>query len=369
MPHPTVCLNMIVKDEIAVLKRGLDRVRPYIDTWVISDTGSSDGTPELIERYFEEHGIPGVLRHDAWVDFEHNRNVALEAARPNADYVLVMDADDVLVTGAAFDLNALTADGYRLLHRLGELEFWKERLIRSDRPWRWEGVLHEYLTLDVPGRIDNLECDYVLSARTEGCRSRDPDKYANDARLLETALAKAPDHARYQFYLAQSYRDAGDLDRALDAYARRAEMGGWDEEVYYARYQAASLMERLGRPWSEVLDAQLGAWRLRPSRLEALHAAIVLCRDHGLWDMAYALAVVAAATPPSKDVVFVTAEVHRWRALDERALAASWTGRFAEATRITAYLLASARAPEAERPRLERNLVHYRAQLGERRAA
>lgn len=52
---------------------------------------------------------------------------------------------------------------------------------------------------------------------------------------------------RYLFYLAQSWRDAGEPDKAIAAYIRRAAMGGWEEEVFYARYQVGLSAEQRRR--------------------------------------------------------------------------------------------------------------------------
>ena len=60
----TICLNMIVKDEAHVIRRCLDSVRPLIDTWCILDTGSSDGSQELIRQHLRD--LPGQLRQSAW---------------------------------------------------------------------------------------------------------------------------------------------------------------------------------------------------------------------------------------------------------------------------------------------------------------
>ena len=70
---------------------------------------------------------------------------------------------------------------------------------------------------------------------------------AFNQRVLEAALALDPGNRRYVFYLAQSYRDAGEREVALVQYDRRAAMGGWDEEVWYSLYQSALLAERGGR--------------------------------------------------------------------------------------------------------------------------
>src|ERR1700722_1540445 len=60
-PKKTICLNMIVKNESKVIRRCLQSVLPFIDTWVIVDTGSNDGTQKIIKDFMLEHQIPGEL--------------------------------------------------------------------------------------------------------------------------------------------------------------------------------------------------------------------------------------------------------------------------------------------------------------------
>src|SRR5215469_7757007 len=92
--HQTLCLNMIVKDEAPVIARCLASVRPIIDYWVIVDTGSTDGTQDAIRTAMAD--LPGELEERPWRDYAHNRSEALELAQSYGDYVLIMDADDVL---------------------------------------------------------------------------------------------------------------------------------------------------------------------------------------------------------------------------------------------------------------------------------
>src|SRR3990172_13007879 len=102
---PTLCLNMIVKNETKVIERCLKSVRPLIDYWVIVDTGSSDGTQQLIKAYL--HDIPGELHERPWVNFEHNRNEALELAKNKGDYILTIDADEQFIYSENFSLPLL----------------------------------------------------------------------------------------------------------------------------------------------------------------------------------------------------------------------------------------------------------------------
>src|ERR1700722_12923400 len=111
-PHKTICLNMIVKDEKDVITRCLSSTLPVIDYWVIVDTGSTDGTQKIIKDYMKEKGVPGDLYERPWVNFEHNRNEAIELARDKADYLFFIDADEFMKYDDDFKLPALDKDFY-----------------------------------------------------------------------------------------------------------------------------------------------------------------------------------------------------------------------------------------------------------------
>jgi glycosyltransferase involved in cell wall biosynthesis len=70
---------MIVKDEAHVIERCLRSVLPFVDWWVVADTGSSDGTQDLVRSTLA--ALPGELVERPWVDFGHNRQEVLELAR------------------------------------------------------------------------------------------------------------------------------------------------------------------------------------------------------------------------------------------------------------------------------------------------
>ncbi len=354
----SVCLNMIVKNESAVIKRCLDSVRPFIQSWVIVDTGSTDGTQELIRR--ELAGIPGELHERPWRNFGENRTEALELAKSKADYLLIMDADEELEVPAGFVLPELVAGQYMLRHRRKESEMaWDlGTLVKAALPWRYRGVLHEVIVCDEPYVTETLHgpvvWGYFDSARNAPGAIV---KYANDARVLEEALIHEPDNARYVFYLAQSYRDAEMIPKAIEAYERRATMGGWDEEVFYSLYQIAVLGDRLGVERPLVLYAYLRAYESRPRRAEPLRALAAHFRNTADWSQAELFARAAVAIPRPDDLLFVEESVYAWHALDELAIAAYWLGKRDEAREINQRLLAEGKLPAAERGRVEKNLA------------
>ncbi|MGA8250480.1 MAG: glycosyltransferase, partial [Mycobacterium sp.] len=188
--RPTICLNMIVKNEVHIVAEVLDAVAPYISSWVIVDTGSDDGTQDLIRNHMDSLGIPGELHERPWRDFGHNRTEALSLAQGHADYIWVMDADDTIV--GTPDFTRLTADIY-LMRYFGDNDvFWVALLFRDGVPGRWQGVTHEYAVWDDSCVVVRLEGDYNIEDRHLSTRNLSGEKYARDRDLLLAELERNP---------------------------------------------------------------------------------------------------------------------------------------------------------------------------------
>jgi tetratricopeptide (TPR) repeat protein len=362
---PTVCLNMIVKDEAPVIRRCLESVRPLIDTWVIVDTGSTDGTQGIIRDACS--GLPGELYERPWKGYDGSRTEAIELARGSADYLLFIDADDVMEIQPGFRMPHLTLDAYQVAIHHGPLVHRRPTLVSTRLPWRYVGVLHEYLdcgsqrfTVGTLQGINMLIVGGGGRLRGEGER----EKYLRDAETLQQGLLKEPDNARYVFYLAQSWRDADEPERALEAYDRRAAMGGWAEEVFCAHLYAARLAEQLQRPLAEVMNRYLRAHESRPSRAEALGDLARLARLNGpRWEVAYKSAQRAAVTPRPDDILFVEFDWYDWRALDELAISAYWVGEYEQSMRCCERLLQGGKLPAEHRERVVENLEFAQSML------
>ena len=355
MVRPKICLNMIVRNEAHVVREVLDCVAPYISTWVIVDTGSQDGTQDVIRAHLAGLGIEGELFERPWRDFGHNRTEALNLAAGRADYIWVIDADD-LVVGTP-DFSGLTADCYEVRYGPANgFTYWRTQLLRDGLPWRYRGVVHEVVTSDQHRPPQRLPGSYHIESRRLGDRNRDPQKYARDRDLLLAEVERDPDDARSVFYLAQSYFDLGDFANARTWYARRAQMGGWGEEVYISLFRLAHCMEEVGAPWPRIRAILLHAYETRPTRAEALFALARHYRQQGRYRLGHLFARQAASIPlPVEDYLFVGAAAHTWAALDEQAVCASNLGLHSEAFALFRRLLAGDDPGPEDRERIAVN--------------
>lgn len=318
----SIVLTMIVKDEAPVIGRCLGALKPHIDHAVIIDTGSTDNTIDIIKEVLPE----ATIGHDEFISFRHNRTKLLELARetyPDADYHLMIDADDTFVPQDDFKWPELNEDCYLLEHRLGSLSWWRPQVFRASKPFYYGGVAHEALSCDVPFTSDRLKGLRIQCGSDGARRRKEPlKKYQRVAAQLQKDHDENPSNRRTVFYLAQSYRDCLQREKALRYYELRVSMGGWAEEVWYSKYQVGRLREMLGFPTEAILSSYLDAFRYRPSRSEPLFAAASLCRRTKQRGLQLMHAAAAIHIPyPKKDRLFVEWPVYAWRAWDEFAMA------------------------------------------------
>jgi len=346
---------MIVRNEAHIVHEVLNSVAPHISSWVVVDTGSNDGTQDVIRNHMADLGIPGELHERPWRNFGHNRTEALDLAQGHGDYIWVMDADDLVVGN--LDLSQLTADAYELqFSDEAGFAYWRTQLMRSGLPWRYRGAVHEYLDCEARFEGHRLEGDYYIDSRRLGGRNLDPQKYQRDCALLHAEIDHDPDDSRSVFYLGQSYYCLNDFANSLKWYARRAEMGGWDEEVYFSMVRVAESMFGIDAPLPEVIDAFLRAWEFRPTRAEAVFALAYLLREAANYHLGYVFAKLAYEIPmPVEDKLFMRASIYTWSAADEVAVCASWTNKPVEAFTLWQSILAASDVPPNDRVRIAAN--------------
>ena len=336
---------MIVKDESKVIARCLASVRPLIDAWAIVDTGSTDGTQNVVREALRD--LPGELIERPWVDFGYNRSEALRLARGRADYVFVIDADETLARDDGFTLPKLHADAYTADVLYSGCTYLRRQLVKNTLPWRYEGVLHEYITCEQAATEEHIGGMRTV-VHTDGARSSDPHKFLRDAIVLERALLDDPSNSRYAFYLAQSYRDAGDVELALRWYRTRTAMGGWPQEVWYSLYQIAMLEHRAEKPWPGVLEAYQRAYQFDPSRAEPLFRIALAYQARREFHTAMLFLDRAAAIPrPPATALFVEHTLYEVHISLEHGVAAFYAGDHETAVAANNQLLRSKTLPAA----------------------
>ena len=360
----TICLNMIVKNESAIIRDTLENIMAHVplDYYVISDTGSDDNTADIIKQFFDEKGIQGEIHHDEWVNFAHNRNCALQHAQGKTDYVLIFDADDRFEGNFVLP-EELTSDRYyfRMANSVtGSNVYFRTLMFRNDGSFYWRGVLHEFVEQRKKTVVEQkIFGDYYIISGRFGARSNNPQKYFQDAQVLEKAFYSPEDEDlkdRYAFYTAQSYRDANMPQKAIEWYAKRANLGGWDEEVYYSLLQIALLKIELNAPLDEVQNLLLAAYEYRPQRAESLYHLARQLRFHDKIKLAYIYATAAVSTPLNKDILFVDHSVYEWKAKDELAVSAYWVGNYQLCHDLCLELLANPAIPDEDKKRFQSNL-------------
>ncbi len=370
MEKSTICLNMIVKNESKTLPVLFSTVHDMIDYYVIVDTGSEDGTPELIKKIMDEYGIDGEIFHEEWVNFGVNRQQALEKAVGKGDYAFIIDADEEFNYKNKEWFDTMQKDCYYLKRMYGAVEYYLPGLIniRNDNKigWKWKGPVHNFLVAEnyagaFTKEFVSTDILFIKSNIHGGAKSHNvttEEKYLKDAKLLLDHHHKHPTDTRTIFYLAQSYRDASKNEEAIKWYTKRSKMGGWNEEIYFSLYSIALCKLRTGKYnfEQELIFDFLKAWNYRQHRLEALFTIVSHYRMTGNHKLAFAYGMLGINYNKCNDLLFVHKAIHEFRFLDEVAIAAYYCGHYNISKKLGEKILEDKNYPESQKNRLEKNL-------------
>lgn len=244
MKEITISLCMIVKNEENTIARCLDSVQDIADEIVITDTGSTDRTKEIISRYTDK------IYDFTWIDdFAAARNHAFSHAA--MEYILWLDADDVLLEPDRIQFLALKKkldplmDAVNMPYHLafdqyGNVTFSlrRNRLLKRSRNFQWIGAVHEYI--EVSGHV--LNCDFAVTHKGE---ARDSDR---NLKIYEKRLARGESFTpRDLYYFANELFDHRQYERAVEFYKKFLDTGqGWVEDQISACGKLADCFQRLG---------------------------------------------------------------------------------------------------------------------------
>lgn len=148
----TISVCMIVKDEEDVLETALESIKDIADEIIIVDTGSTDQTKDIAKKYTDH------IYDFQWCDdFSKARNYSFSQA--TQDYCMWLDADDILLEKDQKDLlelkNTLPSKTSVVMMKYNVdfdndgnplLTYYRERLLRRQDQFTWEGFVHEAIT-------------------------------------------------------------------------------------------------------------------------------------------------------------------------------------------------------------------------------
>ena len=373
---PTMCFATMCKNEEHCIQNTLESVYKHIDYWVVCDTGSTDRTCEIVKNFFEEKGIPGELHIDEWVGFDHNKTLMMKRAKDKADYVLHLDADDLLVNGLEFTKDDVGGDAYYMNVTRGDLK-WKAFIIFNNRlTWRFCGVAHTTIKCEEKGTFitrDLTNRNSYVSGEGIGSRAFDPNKFLYDAEKLKKqffdTLLSDPDNLnnRSVFYTAQSYQDSGMYEEAIKWYRLYTKLNdGWIEEVFESYMRISLCMMELNFDLTEVEREMSAAINLCPDRAEPNFHIGKYCNQIGEFEKGYSYLKTAKSKNiediKKKYILFIQENMYGDYNNDELSVSCFWTKRFKEGYQYLLEILNDPRF-ESQKERLLANQKYFQDNL------
>ena len=326
----TICLCMIVKNEEEVVTRALDSVVNFVDYLVICDTGSTDDTIAVIEDWLGDNNIKGEIHRRPWVDFAHNRTEAFEYGKGKCDYIMTLDADEVIAPykdGKAMlghkllTVPELLTDRVDIVTSYGPVSYNRTQFYKDGLSWSW--------LMDL--------CDYPSP---DGDRRKDPLRYKRDALVFENWVLDNPEDTRAWFYVSQSYRDAGESSKAIDALDKVTDLSKWPEEKWLVTLRKSRYRVDGGADFMSVSKHLWDAYNIRPTRAEPLHDLLMYFRKNSLWHPALLVGELANSIEyPQGELLFVEHEIYNWRIKDELSIVYYHLDRSEEGAKLMSDIL------------------------------
>src|SRR3954452_9788454 len=286
----TLSLCMIVRDEEAMLPRCLEAAAEHVDEIIVVDTRSADATIDIARSFGAT-----VIETEGTGDVAAARNVSFDAA--TSDWIVYLDADEVLADGQGARLRALTGRVWREAFFLvennhtGDLEDGTSvhhnalRVFRNRPEYRFTGRIHEQIAHNLPGYLpERVE---TTDLRVEhygylGVVREEKDKSRRNLELLEAQLAEVGETPFLHFNLGSENAALGQHEQALEHFRKAWSEVRTDPGVRSLGY-VPSLVGRLAT-----------ALRIAGAREElATHADDVLEVFPGYTDVVYERALAA----------------------------------------------------------------------------
>tara|TARA_R100001163_G_C5067406_1_gene206496 strand:- start:152 stop:1417 length:1266 start_codon:yes stop_codon:yes gene_type:complete len=373
--RPSICFTTMCKNEEHCIKDTLESIVNYIDYWVVYDTGSTDDTLGVIQDFFIEKNIPGKLYQEEWQGFDKSKTEMFKKAKGICDYILHIDADDLIVGDLIFTNADAGKDQYYFNTKRGVSDYKSIVLWNGQLEWKWCGVAHTTVKCLNPPKngvkvADLSDRPFYLHSRDTGSRSHDPEKYYKDALRLKKqfwdTIIDDPDslNTRSIFYCAQSYFDSHYWKEAAQWYSLYTKLTKtWYEERYESFMRIAFCLQQLkdlDNPM--IIKCFETAINIIPERAEAYYHLGHFYNKQKKWDLGYKYLKTAYDKDhdycQKKYVLFVNKRCYGKWVCDELSVSCYWLGKIEEGIGYLQSILTDSDF-EQHKDRLQRNLAFF----------
>lgn len=264
--RPFISLVMIVKNESLLLEKCLASVKPIVDEFVILDTGSTDGTQEIIKKYGTLHEMP-------FTNFVDTKNHALSLA--TGRYIMLLDADKTIIEGLEFvkehardGVDCLYADVVEGIAAGTPAQTYLCALLwKNNGEWKFDGPgVHEVIVGNKSPYTDHRI--KVLHEHANRDAAYYTKRFESYVVLLNNYLQGHPTDPRATFYLGRTLQD---LDRTLDAITQFKRYLSFNtnfkDERWQAAHDIAECWKRQGE-YDRAFEACDDADKIDPRRAE-----------------------------------------------------------------------------------------------------
>lgn len=281
-----IYLMIMLKNEKLRITVTMDSCKNFVKGFFVLDTGSTDGTQDIVRNYCKEHNIKLYMKESPFTNFRDSRNELItfaenelktlgydsSIANKEAPFFLLLDCNDEL-QGGEHMVKLIKQKGHDI-YGLNVKQMWKSsastdtfyypRFIKAFHKWTYKRLVHEYVSSDLieEKKISQTEvfelCPKVDSMILFQDRTKDGDssfkRFSRDKKILHGEYLKDQKDSRTLFYLAQSFACLGEFENAYRFYRFRTKETGFIEELYQSFVRLGNLGSELKHSKYETIQ-------------------------------------------------------------------------------------------------------------------
>ena len=298
-----ICYTMIIKDGGSILETVLTENLAIIDRWCILDTGSTDGTQDVIKRVLKNK--KGKLYEEPFVNFKVSRNRCLDLAKSNCKFNLMLDDTYAIRGNLRSFLTEVRgdqfSDSFSLMIQSDDTEYYSNRITKMLSGLRYIHTIHEVITdkNNINVTVPNNRA-VIYDHRVDYMEKRTNNRKQFDLQLLFKEVEDDPNDPRALYYIAQTYGCIGDEVNKAKYFEKRIAhpVQGYFQEKIDACFELARtynfkidqdtfepLTNLSEKQWKRCEELYLQAYELDKNRPDGLYFIGIhhyICKNYPL---------------------------------------------------------------------------------------